>query len=72
MQVNQLYDAASITARCSVQDLLDRAAREHMLHDRGRITSHRAPIAKIGHLLVRLGQWLQMLSQQPIYQEETV
>ncbi len=72
MRTNDLYDADSIAARYTVQDLLVVAAREQMLHEAGRIHSRRTPIAEVGHLLVRVGQWLQTIAQQPAYQEETV
>ena len=72
MRTNQLYDAASIAARCTIEDVLAVAAREQVIQE-ARNTRHRlAPLAEVGHLLVRLGQWLQTMAQQPVYQEETV
>lgn len=72
MQTNHPYDADSITARCIVQDRLIVAAREKIIHEARHTRRHRARIAGVGHQLVRLGQWLQTVAQQPIYQEETV
>jgi len=72
MRMNYPYDDASIAARCAAQELLAVGAREQVFHEAGRTPSLRAPTAAVGHLLVRFGQWLQTLAQQPIYQEETV
>lgn len=71
MQTNHPYDTDSITARCNVRDRLICAAREQIISE-ARHTRHQAGLATIGHQLVRLGQWLQTMAQQPIYREETV
>ncbi len=72
MRTNQRYDADSIAARCTIEDVLAVATREQVIQET-RSTKHRlAPLAGVGHLLVRLGQWLQTMARQPIYQEETV
>ncbi len=72
MRMNYPYDDASIAARCAAQELLAVGAREQVFHEARRITSLRGPIAEVGHLLVRLGQWLQTMAHPPAYQEETV
>lgn len=72
MRMNQLYDADSITARCNVQNRLIIAAGEQIIHEARHARRHQPRIAAIGHLLVRLGQWLQTMAHRPIYQEETV
>ncbi len=72
MRTNQLYDADSIAARCVIEDVLAVAAREQVIQE-ARSTRHRlALLVEVGHLLVRLGQWLQTMARQPVYQEETV
>ncbi len=72
MDTNHLSDPASITARCMVQDRLIIAAREQVIDEARNTRRHQPRIAATGHLLVRLGQWLQTMARQPIYQEETV
>ncbi len=72
MRLDQVYDAPSITARCIGQDILAAAAREQMIQGVRGIASRRVTIVEVGHLLVRLGQWLQTVAQHPTYQEETV
>lgn len=72
MRTNDLYDAASIAARCTVEDVLAVAARERIIWEGQRTTHCLFPVAEVGRLLVRLGQWLQTMAQQPTYREETV
>lgn len=72
MHTNHLCDPASIIARCTVQDRLIAAAREQIIHEARNTRRHQPRIAATGHLLVRLGQWLQTMARQPISQEETV
>ena len=72
MQMTYPYDAASIAARCTAQDVLMVAAREQIIHEARRARRYHVLIAVVGHLLVRLGQWLQTMAHRPTYQEETV
>ncbi|MGI8687812.1 MAG: hypothetical protein ACR2M3_04455 [Thermomicrobiales bacterium] len=55
-----------------MQDRLTIAAREQIIHEARNTRRRHAPIAQAGYLLIRLGQWLQTMAQQPTYQEETV
>jgi len=71
MRLDYLYDTPSITARCRVQDFLAVAAREQLIHEARKTTHRQIFIRGVGHMLVRLGQWLQAIAQ-PTYQEETV
>ncbi len=63
-------DTAAVTAHYRTQDLLTQAEREQILLD-ARPPRH-AMMTGIGQLLVRLGQRLQGLAQQPTYTEETI
>ena len=73
MQITEFHDAPSITALAAVEDRLHAAARETILTEAQSGRRHgRASIAGIGHLLVRLGAWLQAVATQPAMMEETV
>ncbi|GEM_PF-5389149 len=72
MQTDLLYDTDSVMAHCRMRDLLMVAAREQLLHEARNSSHRRDPIVEVGHLLVRLGYWLQAMAHHPTYQEETV
>jgi hypothetical protein len=67
------FDASSITAHALVEDRLRMAAREAIIREArsGRL-HRRAYIGAVGHLLIRLGAWLQAIAAQPATMEETV
>lgn len=63
MRTNMVYDAPTITAYALVQDRLAHAAREQILHEARR--ERRTSTATLGAWLVRLGQRLQTVANQP-------
>lgn len=73
IQITDFHDPLSITAITAMEDRLHAAIHEARLAEAHSGQRHRrAYIAGIGHLLVRLGAWLQAIAIQPAMMEETV
>lgn len=72
-QSTAFHDAPSIIAHARVEDRLRAAAREAVIAEAEvRRPYRRASVGVIGHLLVRLGAWLQVSAMRPTTMEETV
>jgi hypothetical protein len=73
MQNGIFHDSASATAHCRMRDALMYAAREQVLREAlCTRRPQRASIARVGRLLIHVGQRLQEIGQTRTYTKGTV
>lgn len=73
MHITDFHDAPSITAQYLIEDHLHRAARNAIIVEVGRDRPlPRGYLARMGHVLVGLGERLQAAAQRLAVMKETV
>ena len=73
MRITDFHDAPSITAQYFIGEHERAATREAILAEaRSTQSQQYAYLTRMGHQLVRLGEWLQSVAKHPVAMEETV